>query len=97
MLLCDQKTFYVGITNDLINRLKQHYDKQSVYTKQFSDLRLVYAEKYQNKYDAAKREKQLKRWSHAKKQKLLKGELGINVCTEYAEVMLARFDPVSLP
>lgn len=41
--------------------------------------------KYQSKYETAKREKQLKGWSHAKKQMLVDGKLGINTCTELAE------------
>jgi len=48
-------------------------------------LKLAYCEKYRNKYEAAIREKQLKGWSHSKKQKLISGELGINTCTEFVE------------
>ncbi len=88
LLLCDQKTFYVGITPNIPERLEQHRGKLSIHTKRFSDLKLVYCEKYRNKYDAARREKQFKGWSHAKKQKLIAGELGINTCTEFVEVML---------
>ncbi|MBI4080155.1 MAG: GIY-YIG nuclease family protein [Candidatus Levybacteria bacterium] len=82
MLLCDQKTFYIGISDDLKNRLTQHKNKLNISTKKFSDLRLVYAEKYPSKFETAKREQQLKGWSHAKKQKLVDGILGINACTE---------------
>ena len=86
MLLCDQKTFYIGITSDPKLRLLQHRSKESLATKEFSDLEIVYCEKYLNKYEAAKREKQLKGWSHAKKQMLIDGKLGINVCTEFVGV-----------
>ena len=82
LLLCDQKTFYVGITDNIKERFIKHRNKESFFTKKFSDLRLVYCEKYQNKFEAAKREKQLKGWSHAKKQMLVDGKLGINTCTE---------------
>jgi putative endonuclease len=88
MLLCDQKTFYVGITTDLINRIKQHKDKKSFFTKKFSDVKLVYCERYRNKHQAAVREKQIKGWSRAKKQMLIKGKLGINTCTELVEALL---------
>lgn len=84
MLLCDQKTFYIGISDNLQNRFRQHKSKQNISTKKFSDLTLVYAEKYSTRYEAAKREQQLKGWSHAKKQMLINGELGINACTELA-------------
>ena len=88
MLLCDQKTFYIGITDNIKNRYSQHKNKQNISTKKFSDLKLVYAEKYTSKYDAAKREHQLKGWSHAKKQMLIDGIRGVNVCTEFAEELI---------
>lgn len=88
LLLCDKKTFYVGITNDLINRFKQHKSKNSFYTKKFSDLKLVYCEQYNSKHDSVVREKQIKGWSHTKKQMLVDGKLGINACTGFAEELL---------
>ena len=65
LLLCDQKTYYVGISNNLINRFNQHINKESFHTSKFSDLKFVYAEQYRGKFEAAKREKQLKGWNHA--------------------------------
>ncbi len=59
MLLCDQKTFYIGISDDIPNRYSQHKNKQNISTKKFSDLRFVYAEKYSTKYESAKLEKHL--------------------------------------
>ncbi len=87
LLLCDQKIFYVGITNNPKQRLKEHRNKESLFTKQFSDIKFVYCEKYSDKFKAALREKQLKGWSRAKKQMLISGKLGYNVCTELAEVL----------
>ena len=86
MLLCDQKTFYVGMTSDPRARIKQHRNKQNISTKEFSDLKLVYCERYPNKFDTAKREKQIKGWSHVKKQMLVDEKLGINICAEFVEV-----------
>jgi putative endonuclease len=86
MLLCDQKTFYVGITFDVQKRLKEHISKESFFTKKFSEIKLVYCEKYQNKNEAAKRERQLKGWSRTKKQMLIDKKLGIN-CIELDEVL----------
>ena len=85
MLLCDQKTFYIGISDDVANRYLQHKNKQTISTKKFSDLKLVYVEEYSTKYEVARREKQLKGWSHAKKQMLVDGRLGINTCTGLVE------------
>ncbi len=75
ILLCDQKTYYVGITDNLERRLSEHKNKKSFYTKQFSDIKLVYTEEIKNKNLAEKREKQIKGWSFAKKDALVKGEI----------------------
>ncbi len=88
MLLCDNKIYYAGITNNLKLRIDQHISKQSKSTKEFSEVRLTYCEKYKSKHEAALREKQLKGWSKAKKQMLVGGKLGINTCTEFAEELL---------
>lgn len=92
MLLCDKKTFYVGITNDVRSRILQHKNKQTISTKKFLILQIVYLEKYDDKFQAAKREKQLKGWSHAKKQKLIDGKLGINACNELVGVISAELN-----
>ncbi len=86
-LICDQKTFYVGITPDLKTRLAEHRNKESFFTKKFSDIQLIYCEKYPDKFQAAAREKQLKGWSVAKKKLLIEGKLGINQVTELAKVL----------
>jgi len=81
MLFCDEKIFYVGMTNNLKKRIKQHKTKESFFTKKFSKISPVYCEKYSTKHQAATREKQLKEWGRAKKQMLIDGKLGINACT----------------
>ncbi len=75
ILLCDKKTFYVGITNDIESRLKEHRNKKSFFTKKFSELEIIYKEEFVNKTKAAQREKQLKGWSRSKKQKLIDNSL----------------------
>lgn len=87
LLLCDDKTFYIGITTDVKNRLISHKTKQSFFTKKFSQIRIVYCEKYINEKEAVKRERQLKGWSHAKKQMLIDGKLGYNKCIEIVEAL----------
>lgn len=54
------KTWYIGFTTNLKERLKSHQDKQSPYTSKKSDLKLIYAELYLNKQDALERERFLK-------------------------------------
>ncbi len=77
ILLCDRKTYYVGITNDLSERLNSHKAKKNIATKEFYDLELVHSEEYVNQTLAAKREKQLKGWSWAKKNALVSGNIGL--------------------
>ena len=75
IFLCDQKTFYVGSTDNLERRLQQHIRKESFYTKKFSDIKLVYKESYFTRGEAMRREEQIKRWSIAKKKALITGDI----------------------
>lgn len=55
ILLCDQKTFYVGMTKDLRRRLSEHKGKKSFFIKKFSVIQLVYVEKYKSEKEAVAR------------------------------------------
>jgi len=54
------KRFYVGYTNDLRKRLRQHNEGKVNSTKDRTPLRLVYYEACLNQQDATHREKYLK-------------------------------------
>ena len=90
LLLCDQKTFYLGMTNNPADRLSDHRAGKSLFTKKFSEIKFIYCERWLSKSQAAERERQLKGWSHAKKQMLIDGKLGYNVCTDLVEVLGAK-------
>ncbi|MBI2640709.1 MAG: GIY-YIG nuclease family protein [Candidatus Sungbacteria bacterium] len=77
ILLCDQKTFYVGMTDNLERRLLQHQRKESPYTKKFSEAVVVYKENFTNFVSAENRELQLKKWSIAKKKALISGNINL--------------------
>jgi putative endonuclease len=51
---------YVGQTCDISNRLREHNNGLSGYTKRYIPWKLIYTEKFSNRGDALKREKQLK-------------------------------------
>ena len=51
---------YVGYTNDLKRRLKQHQLGESAFTKKYLPVELVYCEVYKSKLDAMERERKLK-------------------------------------
>lgn len=70
-------TLYIGQTNDLEKRLKEHQTKGSKsakYTRYFSNLELVYSETFTTRKEATQREAQLKKWSKAKKETLILGD-----------------------
>ncbi len=65
VLLCEdvkreRKKFYIGLTEDLQNRIKEHKNGEVRTTKSFDKILLVYYEACLNKTDARKRELQLK-------------------------------------
>lgn len=75
ILLCDEKTFYVGLTSNLEKRLLSHKSGYNTGTKKFSRIKVLYSEKYSDRKSSEKREKQLKGWTHAKKKALIEGNI----------------------
>lgn len=70
---CSNNSFYVGITNNVKRRLKEHNSgKGGRYTKARAPVTLVYSEAYKTKTQVLKREAQLKKWTRAKKNALIK-------------------------
>ena len=61
ILLCDKKIYYTGITSNLGRRLNSHRSKRNMATKKFSDIKLVYSEKYKTRRSAENRERQIKK------------------------------------
>ncbi len=51
---------YIGSTNDLRRRLREHQGKRSLSTKSRTSFILIYYEAYRNEQDARKREQSLK-------------------------------------
>jgi len=56
ILLCDKDFFYVGLTDDLEKRLRDHTSGYSPYTKRFDGVELVYSERHSKRFQAEKRE-----------------------------------------
>jgi len=73
ILLCEQKTYYVGLTSNLNKRIESHKNKENIATKKFSEVILVYSENFKTRKEAELRETQLKKWSSAKKKALIDG------------------------
>ncbi len=69
ILLCKDKTFYTGYTNNLEKREFAHntLSTGAKYTRGRRPVKLVYSEKFKTKSDAMKREVELKRMTREKK------------------------------
>ncbi|CAL2089310.1 GIY-YIG nuclease family protein [Tenacibaculum sp. 190524A05c] len=76
ILKCSDDSYYVGVTSDLLRRIKEHesgkYHKS--YTFKRRPVQLVYFEEIENVKLAISREKQIKKWSRFKKEALIKNE-----------------------
>ncbi|MBR3631175.1 MAG: GIY-YIG nuclease family protein [Oscillospiraceae bacterium] len=76
MLECADGTLYTGWTNDLQKRLAAHNSGQGAkYTRSRKPVRLVYAEKHEDRRDAMRREVEIKRLTRTQKLLLIGNEL----------------------
>src|SRR4051794_22498736 len=75
MLRCSDKSYYVGHTDDLELRMAQHQaGSLGGYTSGRRPVELVWAHELETRDDALQREMQLKGWTRAKKEALIRGE-----------------------
>lgn len=73
ILKCKDSSLYVGCTNNLQERVKEHNESKrgAHYTKIRRPVILVYAEEYATLEEARKREAEIKKWPRGKKLKLI--------------------------
>jgi len=66
--------FYVGFTGKGERRIYEHVSKRYIhsFTSRYNIRELLHVEEFDNTHDAITREKQLKKWSRAKKIALIK-------------------------
>lgn len=70
-----QSVLYIGVTNDIARGLHEHKTHAVPgFTDRYNVTKLVYVEEYPQVEDAIRREKQLKKWSRAKKEALINAE-----------------------
>jgi len=75
ILRCADDALYIGQTADLESRLTKHTEGTgSVFTATRRPVELAYAEVHATDAAALKRERQLKRWTRAKKEALIAGD-----------------------
>ena len=62
---------YVGVTNDLVKRLREHRTSTIGFVAKYRTTRLVYFETHTTPMNAITREKQIKGWLRSKKVALI--------------------------
>ena len=78
ILQCSDGSFYVGHTNDLQKRLDCHNSgKGAAHTAAHLPVTMIYAEEFSCETAAITRERQIKRWSRAKKNALVSREVAL--------------------
>ena len=78
ILRCADGSLYVGQTTDLEKRVAKHNDGcAAAYTASRRPVQVVYSEEHLNLADSIRRERQLKRWTRAKKEALIEDDLGL--------------------
>ena len=102
ILRTSSNTLYIGQTNNLEKRLKEHQTKGSKsakYTRYFSNLVLVYSETFVTRKEAVQREAELKKWPRSRKDALIKRAISKNYSRDSFSVTSAytdSTDPVAL-
>jgi len=75
ILRCSNGNYYVGSTKNLDERVKAHNDgKGSDFTRLRRPVTLVFSEPCESEAAAVQRERQIKKWSRAKKEALIIGD-----------------------
>ncbi len=78
ILRCSDNSLYCGMTSNLDKRVKEHNSdgkRGAKYLRSKKPLKLVYKETYPDIKTSMNREFQVKKWTKAKKEALVKGDL----------------------
>jgi predicted GIY-YIG superfamily endonuclease len=77
ILRCADGTYYTGLTKDLEARLREHQDGAlpGSYTFKRRPVQLVWSEVTESYSEAFRWEHQIKGWSRAKKEALIRGDI----------------------
>ncbi|WP_420320786.1 GIY-YIG nuclease family protein [Flagellimonas sp.] len=75
ILRCSDQTYYTGVTSNLEKRILEHKTGKHIkgYTYLRRPVELVFYAEFSNIRIAIEKEKQLKKWSNAKKEALING------------------------
>ena len=76
ILRFDDDSLYIGQTNNLEERLKEHASKKtkaSKFSKEHGSFELVHQEEFNTRLESMRRENQIKGWTRVKKEALIVG------------------------
>ena len=78
ILLCSDDTFYTGHTDNLEQRVNEHhFGGKCKYTSERRPLELVWRIAFPTREQAKEIERQIKKWSQAKKRALIRGDFDL--------------------
>ena len=74
MLRCSDNSFYIGQTSNIEKRISGHEQGTypCCYTKSRLPINVVFVQQLESRHQAFLAERQIKKWSHAKKEALIK-------------------------
>jgi putative endonuclease len=77
ILKCSDDSYYIGVTFNVEKRMEEHNAglNETAYTFARRPVVLMYQKEFRNPNEAIAFEKQLKRWSRAKKEALIAGDI----------------------
>ena len=75
ILRCADNSIYIGETNDLALRVLRHNEGRASSFTVTRPVVLAYSESHPDRAAALTRERQLKRWTRAKKEALIAGDI----------------------
>ena len=74
LIECADDSYYAGQTDDIETRMKQHESGRIGYTSSRKPLKLLWSGEFETRDAAIAFERQIKGWSRAKKEALIKGD-----------------------
>jgi predicted GIY-YIG superfamily endonuclease len=74
ILRCSDGSYYTGVTSNLERRLDEHYHGKIGYTSKRRPFAYLWSDEFAHIDDAIAFEKQVKGWSRAKKEALMRGD-----------------------
>ena len=77
ILRCADDSFYIGETSNVERRLEKHRDGACIYTSTRRPVALAYSEVHPTRKAALQRERQLKGWTRAKKEALIRRDISV--------------------